>query len=146
MKNYTTIEINGRAVGLKFGLPAVRQIFEKTLKQKLEEEDGNYGPYGMAQVLFAGYENNCLVKEIQGDLTFEDFSDFVDQQYVDKSLAKIIDAISVFTNSTIVKGMVESQKKSMIPEMEKITWLTENESRSPLIGTESNLSVTDKSD
>lgn len=113
MTNYTNFTVKGQTVGLKFGLPAVRLITEQTERLGLGDKDGNYDERGLAYVLYAGYCNNNLIKELPNVLTAEDFIDEVEDAYVKRDMTLVYEAIEVWQTSTVVKGLADLGKKKM---------------------------------
>jgi hypothetical protein len=117
---YTTIEINGEAIGLKFGMPAIEYLAEKGKKVKLYKLNDKgvpefYTHLGMAHTLYAGYVNNCQRKDADVVLEFETFYDFVDESTGNKErLDAIRNAMQVFEDSRIIaqtKDKEEGTKK-----------------------------------
>lgn len=115
MNSYCTITIDGKSVGLKFGMPAQRHIAERNKSINLFE-DPNADPVvlsdvGYATVLHAGYLNNLIVKETTGDLTFEHFCDYVENAITSKDSEELSIALSTYSQSNVVKTGVEVKKK-----------------------------------
>jgi hypothetical protein len=105
MQNYCEITVLGQKVGLKFGLPSVRQIAEKSIKYGLSNGRDEFNELGYAHILYAGYCNNNLAKEISGPLTLEDFIDHVENCTVSNQFDEIIMALNTFQNSKTVENL-----------------------------------------
>src|SRR5581483_6907494 len=110
MNGYTTITINGQIIGLRFGMPAVKRISEKVKFKEGEE----YTEADFSQFLYAGYLNNCLVKEMEPTLCYEDFYNFAEEAfYTKKDVEGISKVITCFNESRIMKAAIgEGEKKS----------------------------------
>jgi hypothetical protein len=76
--NYCQITINGKILGLKFGMMSARLFFEALEKKVLMYGD-TLNELGIAYVLWYGYLNNCEVKGVDPEYPFEMFYDFVEQ-------------------------------------------------------------------
>ena len=83
--NYTTITINDQKVGLKFGMPSFRYLSEK-FKEGISYNDREINEFGISQIIYAGYYNNCLVKEILPEIKFEQIVDFVESNFKNQDL------------------------------------------------------------
>lgn len=69
---------------------------------------------GIAHILYSGYFNNCLVKDVEPLLTFEDFVDFIEQTLMKKqSIEPITNAIKVWADNDLIKQtqVVDEPKK-----------------------------------
>lgn len=110
--NYTTIELSGKKIGLKFGMYANRLFDEKSKKVTLFE-GSDLNELGIATLLHAGHLNDAVVKEYQPDATFEQFVDYVEQCAKDNSLQDIVSAVKVWANASLSKeqATVEVAKK-----------------------------------
>lgn len=105
MQNYCEITIHGQKVGLKFGLPSIRQIAEKAIKYGLSNGRDEFNELGYAHILYAGYCNNNLAKELAGDLTLEDFIDHVEGCTINKDFDEIVAALTTFQSSKTVENL-----------------------------------------
>lgn len=109
MNGVATITISGQVVRLKFGLPAVRRVFEKMAEHTLVEKRGEeerYNDLGIAHVLYAGYLNGCMLHDAAPTLSFEHFYDYIEDFADDQSgKEEIIAAIRAFEESRFVKRM-----------------------------------------
>ena len=109
---YIQVQILGRKRGVKFGMIAVQQI---TLEaQKLGKVLGVSLDFAMVPVIvYWGLYNNCYVKREEPDFTFEDVSDFVDENLTDTKIFE--DIVTCFYQSKLIAGQPvgdQSEKKS----------------------------------
>lgn len=111
---YTTVEIDGKQVGIKFGMPCITEMFDKEIPTDLNDPVSNI--LYTADLLYAGYKNNCLSKREQPSLSYEPFYDLVENSfYDDEKLVMLGEIIKVFTESKAVqagkKAMEEQETK-----------------------------------
>ena len=109
---YIQVNILGKMRGIKFGMIAVQQI---TLEaQKLGKVLGVSLDFAMVPVIvYWGLYNNCYVKREEPDFTFEDVSDFVDENLSDTKIFE--DIVTCFYQSKLIAGQPvgeQSEKKS----------------------------------
>lgn len=127
MNGIATITISGTPVRLKFGLPAIKRIFLKMAGDEPLTDGDTYTYAGMANILFAGYLNSCMLEEKTPILSFEDFYNVIEEFAFDKAGEKeITDCIRAFEDSRAVKRAGDKMR----PE-EKKSPMTQ----SPLTGT-----------
>lgn len=127
---YTTIEIDGAKVGLKFGLPALRQLGEKDKTVPLYD-NGNYSDLGIAHIIYAGYCNNQYIKDESPSIPFGKFYEFVEDciSDVEKAVSLIRPVIECFEQSKYVAPLAvkpgkeedEAKKKSGHGTKSKVT-------------------------
>lgn len=96
--------IKGNKVGMKFGLESLMMIEERMKKtQKVPKLGGVYDLITLAYYAYAGYYNNCLVKDTEIELAYEDFYDeFVDRKNDHAFIEEIKTMMDVF-NASIQK-------------------------------------------
>jgi hypothetical protein len=112
--NYCTITINGQKVGLKFGMASFRYLSDGKLVEGKSFVNNELNEVGIAHILYSGYFNNCLVKDVEPLLTFEDFVDFIEQTLMKKqSIEPITNAIKVWADNDLIKQtqVVDEPKK-----------------------------------
>jgi len=115
--NYTTIDIEGNTIGLKFGMASFRYL-QGRLKSGISYNGNELTEIGFAQILYSGYYNNCIVKDIVPEYKFEYFVDFVEKNLNNPIiLEKIKNVIELWTNNDILKSAEskvndESKKKT----------------------------------
>lgn len=118
MNGYTQIEINGQQVGLKFAYPAIKWFMEAAAGSDLyfiEGDSGGFTVEGLAKLIQCSYKNNCLLKEVEPVLTYEDFFNWVEQgQETETGQADLIRVTDVYAQSTVMKKLIDSQKKSQV--------------------------------
>lgn len=122
MNGYTTIEINGEKIGLKFGFPQYREFAIATADNlNLYFEGDGMTNMGIAKVLHTAYKNNCLVKEVKPTLSFEHFVDLVEENEENEAVLKqVAEALNVWGEAKYTKLWVEDLKKKTV-ELQKIT-------------------------
>jgi hypothetical protein len=110
---YTTINIDGKAIGIKFGWGAIKDFAEADQKRhdvyyakvSVEGKDVESLTYlGIAKLLQCGYLNNCAIKEVDPVLTLEDLNDWVESTIDNAQAAdELTKVLNVFSESKIVK-------------------------------------------
>lgn len=114
--NYTTINIENKEIGLKFGMYSARYLSNKLTNGYCFEGE-SITEIGIAHVLYAGYLNNCAIKDIQPELTFERVVDFVEECSKDANkIATLTSVIEVWSSTQLKPEKVEeeSTKKKRI--------------------------------
>ena len=115
--NYTTIEIEGKTIGLKFGVASFRYLQNKFV-DGISFSSNTLTEIGFAQIIYSGYYNNCIIKDVQPEYTFEFFVDFVENNLTNNEIIKQINnVIEVWTKNDIIKNTQnnvseETKKKS----------------------------------
>jgi hypothetical protein len=116
--NYTKIEIEGKNIGLKFGMASFRYLQNKMV-DGISFDNNTLNEIGIANILYSGYYNNCLIKQEIPELTFETFVDYIEsnlenQQFLE-DIKKVIEiwAESDFIKKTQVEEKPEAKKKSI---------------------------------
>jgi hypothetical protein len=116
MNGYCTIQINGQPVGLKFAYPAIKWFTEESINSDLyflPGEGGGFTVEGLAKLIQCSYRNNCLIKEVEPELKFEDFFNWVEQsQETDEGRAELEKVVKAYADSSVMKKLLEQQKKS----------------------------------
>ncbi len=90
------IEIKGKKIGIKFNKFAIEELgkmpyLKKFVEKKNKEPVNTYG-YSICTI-YCGYRGWCFYKRIDEELTFEDFSDWVDMSFIDEGVNQQIAAI-----------------------------------------------------
>ena len=119
--NYISIIINDKSIGLKFGMASFRYIQKKIEQGKVfNGEDLN--EISIAHILYSGYYNNCVVKDIDTDLTFENFVDFIENNLKEPSfMDKVAEVIKVWSESDLIKSNTDIIVDDKKPTKKKIT-------------------------
>lgn len=118
--NYTTINIENEKIGLKFGMYAARYLSNKLTNGFCFDGD-SITEIGISHVLYAGYLNNCAIKDIEPTLTFERVVDFVEECSKDADkVATLTDVIKVWTDVQFAPTEnTEGTKKKKISKKSK---------------------------
>jgi len=102
--NYCTITINGQKVGLKFGMASFRYLSDGKLVEGKSFNKNELNEVGIAHILYSGYYNNCLVKDVEPLLTFEDLVDHIEATLMNKEgLEEITNAVKVWADNDFIK-------------------------------------------
>ena len=113
MEGYTTININGRQIGLLFGLYAIQRIFEKLggLSTTLDESRKNLQVY--KHILYSGYLCDREAMDEPVELTPRDFQVWIEGLARQGDLSQVTEAILIYNKSTAVKvdETAEDEKK-----------------------------------
>jgi hypothetical protein len=109
--NYTTITINDQKVGLKFGMASFRYLSDK-FKAGISFENGELNEIGVAHLVYSGYYNNCLVKGVLPELTFENLVDYIEANIMKSEfLEELKNIINVWGESDMIKSNVAEPKE-----------------------------------
>lgn len=113
MNGYTQIEIGGKAIGIKFGLPALEMLVKKVNEYtSLIDEKGNFSSAGLAYMIYYGYLNNCMVKEVSPVHKFEFFMDHIESVAHDTEKAgPLATVVETWATSREVVRMQDAGKK-----------------------------------
>ena len=104
--NYTTITINDQKVGLKFGMSSFRYLSDK-FKDGVSFENGELNEIGVSHLVYSGYYNNCLVKGVLPEMTFENLVDYVETNIMKPEfLEELKNIIKVWGESDMIKSNV----------------------------------------
>ncbi|MBA3830205.1 MAG: hypothetical protein H0X33_14795 [Taibaiella sp.] len=131
---YTTIEIDGKTIGIKFGLPSVQLLLKKIAAfPDLIFDNGALTVAGIGFILYSGYVNNCLLKDAEAKLTYEDFMNYTESVANDTEAAKPLNAvIECWGQSREVQKVVDNnkedvKKKNLIRTKSKATVMAASE-------------------
>lgn len=114
--NYIKININGKEVGLKFGMASFRYLSDKFLDNKVFK-DGNINEMGAAYIIYSGYWNNCIVKEMDQELTLEDIVDWVETNLMDSEFSKTLaEVIDLWSKNDFFKKASQATEKPEEPK------------------------------
>ena len=101
--NYTTITINDQKVVLKFGMASFRYLSDK-FKDGISFENGELNEIGVAHLVYSGYYNNCLVKGVLPEMTFENLVDYIEANMSKTEfLEELRNAIKIWGESDMIK-------------------------------------------
>ena len=114
--NYTTITINDQKVGLKFGMASFRYISDK-LKDGISFENGEINEIGIAHLIYSGYYNNCLVKGVLPEITFETLLDYIEANIMKQDfIDELKEIIKVWGESDMIKQNVATPNQEEEPK------------------------------
>ena len=109
--NYTTITINDKKVGLKFGMASFRYLSDKFV-DGISFENGELNEIGVAHLVYSGYYNNCLVKGVLPEMTFENLVDYVESNIMkNEFLEELKEIIKVWGESDMIKSNVAASEE-----------------------------------
>ena len=80
------------------------------------DENGNPNDIGITKIIYSGYQNHCINKDIEATLSFEDFSRLVDDLAVTpEGLEELKVIIKSWSESTDIQKLVKDtgEKKSL---------------------------------
>lgn len=104
--NYTTITINDQKVGLKFGMASFRYLSDKFI-DGISFENGEINEIGVSHLVYSGYYNNCLVKGVLPEITFENLVDYVELNIMKTEfLEELKNIIKVWGESDMIKSNI----------------------------------------
>lgn len=112
--NYCTITINGQKVGLKFGMASFRYLSDGKFVEGKSFVKNELNEIGISHILYSGYYNNCLIKDVEPELSFADFVDHVEGLLMNKgAMDEVTNAIKVWADNDFIKQtqVVEEPKK-----------------------------------
>ena len=110
--NYCTLTINGQKVGLKFGMASFRYLSDGKFVEGKSFVKDELTEIGVAHILYSGYFNNCLVKDVEPSLTFADFVDYIEGILISKGdLSEMNNAISVWSSNELIKQTQSTETK-----------------------------------
>lgn len=123
MHVYNTYTIKGETVAIHFGLPAVRMIHENAAKYPIQNEKGYYNNLGVAHIIYAGYLNACMIRQLVPTFEFTDFYIELEEGFFtqdqDNRWKEGINAVAIYSDSFVVKSLLEQEKKRLAKEMEE---------------------------
>lgn len=124
--SYTTIDIPGKGpegaalkVGLKFGFDSYEMVLTAKNMSALFDEDGNPTNAGVARIIYSGYYNNCLNKNVELDMEFDDFRRAINEiSKTPEGLESLTAIIKIWTESNDIQNLINTvvEKKSQLPE------------------------------
>ena len=115
--NYTTIDIEGKKIGLKFGMSSFRYL-QNRFKDEVSFNGSTLTEIGFAQILYSGYYNNCIIKDVVPEYNFEFFVDFIENNIKNEEIIKQINlVIELWSENDFIKNVsnaenTETKKKT----------------------------------
>ena len=114
MNGYCQINMNGQVKGLKFNLHAVYTL-QKLFPKKTEDPTNTLF---VAQLIYAGLCGNRYIKSVGADPvceeTFEEVSDWVDENIVNKKVDAFAEIFKAFASSKAISQPEDVEKKSLV--------------------------------
>jgi len=118
--NYTTITIDDKKIGIKFGMASFRYLSEK-FSTGVGFDNNQLNEIGIAHIIYSGYYNNCLIKEIVPEYNLEFFVDAIEFNIKNENfLMQIQDIIKLWSDNEFIKEtQTESETKKKITRGKK---------------------------
>jgi len=92
-------------------MPSFRYLSEK-FKEGISYNDREINEFGISQIIYAGYYNNCLVKEILPEIKFEQIVDFVESNFKNEDFMNDMqEVVRVWGESEFVKNSTAQNKE-----------------------------------
>lgn len=115
--NYTTIEIEGKTIGLKFGMASFRYLQNRFI-DGVSFNANMLTEIGFAQIIYSGYYNNCIIKDVIPEYNFEYFVDFIEKNLNnDDAIKEINKVIQIWSENEFIKNansnITEETKKKI---------------------------------
>ena len=80
----------------------------------LFDENGNPTDIGVAKIIYSGYQNNCLNKDIDADIPFDDFTKWVDGLIqTEKGNDELKEIITIWSESADIQALVKDSEKKI---------------------------------
>lgn len=114
--NYTQLLIDEQKIGLKFGMASFRYLQDKFV-DGIAFKDNELNEIGIAHILYSGYFNNCIVKDVVPELTLEFFVDWIEQNLNnEEAINDIKRIIEMWSSNEFIKQtqVKEEPKKKTI--------------------------------
>lgn len=113
VNNYMKIAIDGKEVGLKFGFAQVKEFAIAMANNLAVYFDGDtISPIGIAKLIHTAHRNDCLLKEVEPSITFEQISDWVDSSASDEKKNETLNkVVAVWQESEYTKTWIDNVKK-----------------------------------
>lgn len=102
MNGYCEVEINGKKVGFKFNRYCVEQV--PFIKGNMSITNN------VTAIIYCGMLGNCYAKQIEPVMTFEEMSDWIDEQAIKGEIEVIKMIFDCYNDSLIVKGSSENRQ------------------------------------
>lgn len=113
--NYTTFLLGDKKLGLKFGMASFRYLQTKFSKGVAFVEN-DLNEIGISHIIYSGYYNNCLVKDVDREVSFEELVEYVELNLLNEEFVlSVKDIIDIWSNSDFIKQAtpIEETKKKM---------------------------------
>jgi hypothetical protein len=113
--NYTSFTLGDKKLGLKFGMASFRYLQNKFTKGVVFA-DNDLNEIGISHIIYSGYYNNCLVKDVEPEVSFEELVEYVELNLLnDEFVNKVKEIVDIWSNSDFIKQSTpqEETKKKM---------------------------------
>lgn len=116
------IEINGRPISLKFGLPACRYFIEKISQGHIKPISAEtVNEVGVAYLIYAGYYNHCIISDAVPDMKLSDIMNWIEENMGTDAIKQQMQLVAdCYKESTTVKRYLE-MAEAEINELKKKT-------------------------
>lgn len=110
--NYTTLTLGDKKIGLKFGMASFRYLQSKFNDGRSFTND-DLNEISISHILYSGHYNNCLVKDVEPQITFEELVDYVETNLLNPSFVEEIKRIvDVWSQNDFIKKAQEVSEDS----------------------------------
>jgi hypothetical protein len=117
--NYCTLTLNDTKIGLKFGMASYRYLSTKLVEGKTHQ-GADINEIGIAHILYSGYFNNCLIKDVEPDYSFEVFAEWLEQNLTnDEAMNQVKAILELWTNNQFVQKALEPEAKKKTTPLKK---------------------------
>lgn len=120
MIGYTQANVLGKVRGLKFGSLAAENITMELVALGAST-GGNYSTSMMTVIIYWGLYNNCWVKKEDMDFTFEQVSDWIDENANNPEVEDVfVEVVKCYEQSSSTKQTIE-KLEAKLEEIKKKT-------------------------
>lgn len=128
MTGYIQANILGQQRGLKFGTLAAEQITMDLVALGVATQS-NYSSGMIASIVYWGLYNNAYVKRQELDVSFEDVSDWLDDNWTNKEIEPVLtEIVKCYEDSKQAKIILERLKEGAEEVKKKsLTYLQERD-------------------
>lgn len=108
---YIEFSLNGEGIGLRFGIHAVRLFLDKMGGDEQLISSNTVNELGIATLIYCGYINECIVKDIPQAYKLGYFVQAVEDSVIHPEGRKVLEDIAnAYMNSKYTKRVIESAK------------------------------------
>lgn len=109
--NYCTLTIDNTKIGLKFGMASLRYLQDKLVDGKTHRGE-EINEIGIAHILYSGYFNNCLHKDVEPEYSFEVFADYIESNLLNAEImAEVGKVLEVWSQNRLIQVATETEAK-----------------------------------
>jgi hypothetical protein len=133
VNNYLKIAIDGKEVGLKFGFAQVKEFAIAMANNLTVYFDGDtISPIGIAKLIHTAHRNDCLLKEVEPSITFEQISNWIDTAAGDEKKTKVLtDVVMKWQESEYTKSWIDNVKKKTVELTKELKKLEQSKRSKP---------------